>query len=74
MRSVVLVYINGRTVQDFVFTGQLVNSIDFTKSDSKPKAIFFDAGVIPLHSLQVFIVKHYPFVVIRSIFIHVGDC
>ena len=38
MKFIVLVYTNGRTVKDIVFTGQPVNQIDFHKERFKAKS------------------------------------
>ena len=46
MKFIVLVYTNGRTVQDIVFTSQPVNPIDFHKERFKAKATFLYTGII----------------------------
>jgi hypothetical protein len=69
--SIVLVYTNGRTVQDVLFTDQLVNPIDFHKGRFKATSYLSYAGIIRCALSCVCFVLY---VGTCTHFIYVGDC
>ena len=72
MKFIVLVYANGRTVQDIMFTGQPVNPIDFHKERFKAKSHLSLYRDYPLCSLFESSLLSVSFD--SANIIHVGDC
>ena len=62
MKFIVLVYTNGRIVQDIMFTGQLVNLIHFHKKRFKAKNHLSLHRDYPLCSLFESVLLYFPLI------------